>query len=93
MAKKPAGLIYGVDDKPPLTTSALLGIQHVFVMTAGWVMVVVIVSTIRLSRFLFDFLHLRCPRRCRQSSLIAIRQSLALPRNCYGSSQRPTLGE
>jgi NCS2 family nucleobase:cation symporter-2 len=46
MAKKPAGLIYGVDDKPPLTVSALLGLQHVFVMTAGWVMVVVIVTTI-----------------------------------------------
>src|SRR5262249_44506954 len=46
MAKKPAGLIYGVDDKPPLTASLLLGLQHVFVMTAGWVMVVVIVTTI-----------------------------------------------
>ena len=46
MAKKPAGLIYGVDDKPPLTVSALLGLQHVFVMTAGWIMVVVIVTTI-----------------------------------------------
>jgi xanthine permease XanP len=46
MAKKPAGLIYGVDDKPPLTVALLLGLQHVFVMTAGWVMVVVIVTTI-----------------------------------------------
>ena len=46
MAKKPAGLIYGVDDKPPLIATVLLGIQHVFVMTAGWVMVVVIVTTI-----------------------------------------------
>ena len=46
MAKKPAGLIYGVNDKPPLTTSVLLGIQHVFVMTAGWVIVVVIVTNI-----------------------------------------------
>jgi NCS2 family nucleobase:cation symporter-2 len=46
MSKKPPGLIYGVDDKPPLTASALLGLQHVFVMTAGWVMVVVIVTTI-----------------------------------------------
>jgi xanthine permease XanP len=46
MAKKPAGLIYGVDDKPPLIASALLGLQHVFVMTAGWVMVVVIVTAI-----------------------------------------------
>src|SRR6185436_16627096 len=46
MAKKPHGLIYGVDDKPPLTVSALLGLQHVIVMTAGWIMVVVIVTTI-----------------------------------------------
>src|SRR5262245_637510 len=46
MAKKPAGLIYGVDDKPPLIVTVLLGIQHVFVMTAGWVMVVVIVTAI-----------------------------------------------
>jgi len=46
MAKKPAGLIYGVDDKPPLTVSLLLGLQHVVVMTAGWIMVVVIVTTI-----------------------------------------------
>ena len=29
-----------------LTTSALLGLQHVFVMSVGWVMVVVIVTTI-----------------------------------------------
>jgi len=46
MGKKPAGLIYGVDDKPPLTVSALLGLQHVFVMTSGWVLVVVIVTTV-----------------------------------------------
>ena len=46
MAKKPAGLIYGVDDTPPLVVSILLGLQHVFVMTAGWIMVVVIVTTI-----------------------------------------------
>jgi xanthine permease XanP len=46
MAKKPADLIYAVDDKPPLTASVLLGLQHVFVMTAGWVLVVVIVTAI-----------------------------------------------
>src|SRR4030095_3345097 len=46
MAKKPAGLIYGVDDKPPLTASALLGLPHVFVMTSGWVLVVVVVTSI-----------------------------------------------
>ena len=46
MTKKPAGLIYGVDDKPPLTASLLLGLQHVFVMTSGWVLVVVVVTSI-----------------------------------------------
>jgi xanthine permease XanP len=46
MAKKPAGLIYAVDDKPPLTASMLLGLQHVFVMTSGWVLVVVVVTSI-----------------------------------------------
>jgi xanthine permease XanP len=46
MAKKPANLIYGVNDKPPLPASVLLGLQHVFVMTSGWVLVVVIVTTI-----------------------------------------------
>jgi NCS2 family nucleobase:cation symporter-2 len=46
MAKKPANLVYGVDDKPPLTISVLLGIQHVFVMTVGWIFVVVIVASI-----------------------------------------------
>src|SRR5262245_21239966 len=46
MPRKPAGLIYGVDDKPPSGVAVLLGIQHVFVMTAGWIMVVVIVTTI-----------------------------------------------
>jgi xanthine permease XanP len=46
VAEKPAGLIYGVDDTPPPGVSVLLGVQHVFVMTAGWIMVVVIVTTI-----------------------------------------------
>src|SRR5262249_25151470 len=46
MTKKPAGLIYGVDDKPPLTASLLLGLQPVFVMTSGWVLVVVVVTSI-----------------------------------------------
>jgi xanthine permease XanP len=46
MAKKAANLIYGLDDKPPLTVAALLGLQHVFVLTSGWVLVVVIVTTV-----------------------------------------------
>jgi NCS2 family nucleobase:cation symporter-2 len=46
MAKKAANLVYGVDDTPPLTVAALLGLQHVVVLTSGWVLVVVIVTTI-----------------------------------------------
>ena len=85
MAKKPAGLIYGVDDKPPLTASALLGLQHVFVMTSGWVLVVVIVTTIGgtqeevLSRFLVNSLHLQLAGRRDQSFLITIRELLKPP--------------
>jgi xanthine permease XanP len=44
MAKKPAGLIYGIDDKPPFSTLLLLGLQHVSVLSAGWIFVVVIVT-------------------------------------------------
>jgi hypothetical protein len=44
MAKKPANLIYGVDDKPPRSTLLLLGLQHVSVMSVGWIFVVVIVT-------------------------------------------------
>ena len=32
MAKKPANLIYGVDDKPPLSTTLVLGFQHVMIL-------------------------------------------------------------
>jgi xanthine permease XanP len=46
MPNKPVGLIYGVDETPPFAVAALLGVQHVFVMTAGWIMVVVIVTSI-----------------------------------------------
>ena len=46
MAKKPANLIYSVDEKPPLSTLLLLGLQHVSVMSVGWIFVVVIVTGI-----------------------------------------------
>jgi len=45
MAKRPPNLIYGVDDKPPLGTTLLLGLQHVVVISVGWVFVVVIVTS------------------------------------------------
>ncbi len=44
MAKRPPNLTYGVKDKPPLGTSILLGVQHVFVISVGWVFVIVIVT-------------------------------------------------
>ena len=46
MAKKPANLIYSVDEKPPLTTLLLLGLRHVSVLSVGWIFVVVIVTGI-----------------------------------------------
>jgi xanthine permease XanP len=44
MSKRPPTLIYSVEDKPPLGTSILLGVQHVFVISVGWVFVIVIVT-------------------------------------------------
>jgi xanthine permease XanP len=44
MAKKPSNLIYGVNDKPPIGIAVLLGLQHVFVISVGWIFVVVIVT-------------------------------------------------
>jgi len=44
MAKRPPSLTYGVEDKPPLGTSILLGVQHVLVISVGWVYVIVIVT-------------------------------------------------
>lgn len=42
MAVKPDNLIYGVDDKPPVKVSFLLGLQHAFTMTSCLVFPVVI---------------------------------------------------
>ena len=42
MATKPTNLIYGLDDKPPLTISFILGLQHVFTMSSTLVLPVVI---------------------------------------------------
>jgi xanthine permease XanP len=46
MAKKPTNLIYGVEDQPPLATAILLGLQHVSIMSVGWIFVMVIVTGI-----------------------------------------------
>jgi xanthine permease XanP len=46
MSTKPSFLIYGVDDKPPLATSFLLGLQHVFGMSSTLVLPVIIAREI-----------------------------------------------
>lgn len=46
MAKRPANLTYGVDDRPPLSTLLLLGVQHIFLMSSTLVLPVVLVSEI-----------------------------------------------
>jgi xanthine permease XanP len=43
---KPASLIYGVDDVPPRAVTMLLALQHVSVMSVGWIFVVVLVTAI-----------------------------------------------
>ncbi len=46
MAKKPANLIYGVDEKPPFWVVFLLGVQHIFLMSSTLLLPVVLVSEI-----------------------------------------------
>ena len=46
MAKKPADIIYGVNDKPPLAVTLLMGLQHVFVMSSTLALPVVLVREI-----------------------------------------------
>jgi xanthine permease XanP len=44
MSQKPAGLIYGVDDRPPPLALCLLALQHVFLMSSTLVLPVVLVT-------------------------------------------------
>jgi len=46
MAKKPAGLIYGVDDLPPWSALGLLAVQHIFLMSSTLVLPIVLVTEI-----------------------------------------------
>jgi xanthine permease XanP len=46
---KPANLIYSVDEVPPLPLTIVLGLQHVFVMSVGWIFVVVVATSIGIS--------------------------------------------
>ena len=44
LAKRPAHLIYGVDDRPPWPALAVLAIQHIFLMSSTLVLPVVLIS-------------------------------------------------
>ncbi len=44
--RKPANLIYDVEDYPPLPVTLVLALQHVFVLSVGWIFAVVLVTGI-----------------------------------------------
>jgi xanthine permease XanP len=46
LAKKPASLIYGVDDNPPLGITLLQGLQHIFIMTVYFIFPVIVINAI-----------------------------------------------
>jgi xanthine permease XanP len=46
MAKRPANLTYGVDERPPWSTLLLLAVQHIFLMSSTLVLPVVLVTEI-----------------------------------------------
>ncbi len=46
MPHKPANLVYGVDDKPPLRIIIALAIQHVFFLTAGLIVAAMVTRAI-----------------------------------------------
>ncbi len=46
MPQKPANLVYGVDDKPPLRIIIALAIQHVFFLTAGLIVAAMVTRAI-----------------------------------------------
>lgn len=44
MAKKPANLLYGVDDKPPVKICVILAIQHIFFLTSGLIVIAIVLG-------------------------------------------------
>jgi NCS2 family nucleobase:cation symporter-2 len=44
--KRPSGLLYDVDETPPLLVRLAVSLQHVFLLSVGWLYVVVIVNSI-----------------------------------------------
>jgi xanthine permease XanP len=43
--KRPARLMYDVDEHPPLGVALVIAIQHVLVLSVGWIYIVVLVSS------------------------------------------------
>lgn len=46
MPRKPANLLYGVDDRPPVTVTLVLAFQHVLFMTSGFIVVTIVMGMI-----------------------------------------------
>jgi len=46
MRKKPDNLVYGLDDKPPLFSLILLGLQHYMVASIGLIFPVILISSV-----------------------------------------------
>ena len=46
MGRRPEGLIYAEDERPPLPVLALLGVQHIFLMSSTLVLPIVLVREI-----------------------------------------------
>jgi xanthine permease XanP len=44
MPKRPANLLFGLDDQPPLATTFLLGLQHIFALTSAFVYPVIVLQ-------------------------------------------------
>jgi NCS2 family nucleobase:cation symporter-2 len=43
--KRPARLLYDVDEHPPLAVALVIAIQHVLVLSVGWIYIVVLVTS------------------------------------------------
>ncbi|NTW76634.1 MAG: purine/pyrimidine permease [Syntrophaceae bacterium] len=49
MQQKPANLVYGVDEKPPLRITIVLALQHIFFLTAGLIVTTMITRAVGCS--------------------------------------------
>ena len=46
MARRPPGLIYGVDDRPPWSALGLLALQHIMLICSTLILPIVLVTEI-----------------------------------------------